>query len=161
METLYMCTGEIAKHPGSNVFNVLFVDEHNDCRSLMAEAIGNKMRDSAFAFFSAGIEPRPLKQATVDFMATQGFNVARAVPRSLAQVPNIDHNDVIVLLAAGARRAFPRRPRHTVLLDWSTEDPFQEEGGAAEITAALQRTYSFIEGQIQDLVSAIRDSNHG
>lgn len=161
METLYMCTGEIAKHPGSNVFNVLFVDEHNDCRSLMAEAIGNALHIPGFSFSSAGVDPRPLKQVTVDFMASKGFHVARAVPRSLAQVPNIDHSDVIVLLAAETRRAFPRRPRHTVLLDWSIENPTQVEGPPQAVAEAMERTYSFIEGQIRDLVSAIRDTNHG
>jgi phosphate transport system protein len=161
METLYMCTGEIAKHPGSEVFYVLFVDEHNACRSLMAEAIGNNLRDHAFAFSSAGIEPQPVQQTTIDFMARKGFDVARSVPRSLSQVSNIDHNDVIVLLAPDARRAFPRRPRHTVLLDWSIEDPMLEHGDAAAVEAAMQRTYSFIEGQIRDLLSAIRDTNLG
>ncbi len=160
METLYMCTGEIAKHPGSNVFYVLFVDEHNGCRSLMAESIGTALRDPSFSFSSAGMDPRPLQRATIDFMAGQGFNVSRAVPRSLSQVPNIEHNDVIVLLAAEARRAFPRRPRHTVLLDWSVENPVHEDGKETA-PGALQKTYSFIEAQIRDLVSAIRDTNHG
>ncbi|MGV8042414.1 MAG: phosphate signaling complex protein PhoU [Thermoanaerobaculaceae bacterium] len=161
METLYMCTGEIAKHPGSDVFNVLFVDEHNACRSLIAEAIGTALAEPGFVFASAGIEPQPLHPATVDFMATKGADISRRVPRSLAQVSSLDHNDVIVLLAPEAKRAFPRRPRHSVLLDWSVEDPIATSGDRDALQAALQRVYSFLGGQIRDLVSAIRDTGRG
>src|SRR5439155_19107150 len=45
METLYLCTGEIAKHPRSAVLQVLFVDERSSCRSLMAEHIGNSLHE--------------------------------------------------------------------------------------------------------------------
>ncbi|HNX51923.1 MAG TPA: phosphate signaling complex protein PhoU, partial [Thermoanaerobaculaceae bacterium] len=158
METLYMCTGEIAKHPGSDVFNVLFVDEYNACRSIIAEAIGTRLHEPGFAFSSAGIDPHPVHPATIDFMAAKGIDVSRAVPRSLAQVPNLDRSDVIVLLAPEARRAFPRRPRHTVMLDWSVEDPTAAPGHRAAVDAALERTYSYIEAQVRDLVSAIRDT---
>ncbi len=161
METLYMCTGEIAKHPGSDVFKVLFVDEHNACRSLIAEVIGTSLQEPGFTFASAGIDPQPLHPATVEFMASKGADVARAVPRSLAQVPNVDHHDVIVLLAPEAKRAFPRRPRHTVLLDWSVEDPIASSQTREALDAALQRVYSYLEAQIRDLVSAIRDAGRG
>ena len=157
METLYMCTGEFAKHPGSEVFQLLFVDEHNACRSVMAEAIGNALREPSFEFASAGIEPQPVAPSTVAFMAGKGLDVSRAAPRSLAQVSNIDHNDVIVLLAPEAIRAFPRRPRHPVLLTWAVEDPTATAGDVAAVTAAHAQAYAFIEGQIRDLVAAIRD----
>jgi hypothetical protein len=77
----------------------------------------------------------------------------------MSAVANIQHEDVIVLLAPEAQRAFPRRPRNTVLLDWSVEDPSAVTGSDEEVTAAYVRTYAYIEAQIRDLVSAIRDSN--
>ena len=161
METLYMCTGEIAKHPGSEVFQVLFVDEHNACRSVIAEVIGTALHEPDFLFSSAGLDPAPVTEPTIRFMASRGFDVSRAVPRALTSVANFDHEDVIVLLAPEARQAFPRRPRHTVMLDWSVDDPSTVEGDEATVAAAYQRTYSFIEAQIRDLVSAIRDTKEG
>jgi phosphate transport system protein len=161
METLYMCTGEIAKHPGSDVFQVLFVDEHNACRSVIAETIGTALNDPDFVFSSAGLNPAPVTETTIRFMASRGFDVSRVVPRALTSVANIDHEDVIVLLAPEARQAFPRRPRHTVMLDWSVGDPSTVEGDDAAIAAAYQRTYSFVEAQIRDLVSAILDTQDG
>jgi len=161
METLYMCTGEIAKHPGSEVFQVLFVDEHNACRSVIAETIGTALKEPDFVFSSAGLSPAPVSEPTIRFMASRGFDVSRFAPRALTSVANIDHEDVIVLLAPEARQAFPRRPRHTVMLDWSVEDPSAVAGSEEEVAAAYQRTYAYIEAQIRDLVSAIRDSSRG
>ena len=39
---------------------------------------------------------------------------------------------------AEAKRVFPRRPRHTVLLDWSVADPSAVEGSEEEVTAAYE-----------------------
>lgn len=161
METLYMCTGEIAKHPGSDVFRVLFVDEHNACRSVIAEAVATALSEPGFVFSSAGLEPQPVLPRTIEFMAARGLDVSRAVPKALNQVANLEQNDVIVLLAPEASRAFPRRPRNTVLLDWSVEDPSQAKGSDAEVRQAFERTAEFIEGQIRDLISAIRETNRG
>ena len=158
METLYLCTGEIAKHPHSGLLNVLFVDERGSCRSLMAESIGNALREPGFEFASAGIESQPVAPTTARFMASKGFDVKRAVPRALTSVENIEHQDVIVLLASEARRAFPRRPRKAVLLEWLVEDPSLTAGSESEIHAAYERAYKFLESQIRDLVSAIRDT---
>jgi phosphate transport system protein len=161
METLYMCTGEIAKHPGSNLLRVLFVDEQNACRSVIAEAIGNRLAEPGFAFSSAGLDPRPIDPRTTAFMAARGFEVARFVPRALTQVPNLEHEDVIVLLAPEVKRAFPRRPRSTVLLDWPVLDPSAAEGSEDDVQRAYEETFEFIDGHIHDLVSAIKDTSRG
>jgi arsenate reductase len=159
METLYLCTGEVAKHRGSAMVHVLFVDERSSCRSLMAEAIGTSLGDPGFAFSSAGLEPLPIEPATVSFMASKGFDVTRAVPRAITSVEDLEHKDVIVLLAPEAKRAFPRRPRKAVLLEWPVDDPSLVKGSETEVRAAYEKAYTFIAGQIRELVSAVRDSS--
>ena len=158
METLYLCTGEIAKHPGSDVFRVLFVDEHNACRSLMAEVIGTSLGEPGFVFSSAGVDPAPVQHATVRFMAARGFDVARAVPKALSHVPNLEHEDVIVLLSPGGEAASSRAVRATPCCSTGGRRPERRGGGRGHGTAAYEDTYAFIEAQIRDLVSAIRDS---
>jgi protein-tyrosine-phosphatase len=74
-------------------------------------------------------------------------------------VPNIDHQDVILLLSAEAKRAFPRRPRKAVLLEWAVDDPRTVRRSEAQITAAYEAAYTYIQSQIRDLVSAIRDAS--
>lgn len=154
METLYLITGEYAKHPGSGILRVLFVDEHNSVRSVMAEYIANRLHQPDFIFSSAGVDPQPGNATMLAFMSEKGFDVSRAVPKDLTHVPNLDYQDVIVLLAPEARKLFPRRPRKAVLLEWLVDDPAAGPGDRA----AYESTYSYIEGQIRDLVSAIRDS---
>ncbi len=159
METLYMCTGEYAKHPGSEAFRVLFVDEHNSTLSLMAEAIGTGMQESGFIFSSAGIDPMPVDTRVAACMAAKGLEIARSVPKAVIQVPNLDHYHVIVLLSPEVRRAFPRRPRRAVLLEWSVGSIPGSDATDEAIAAACASSYAMIEGEIRDLVSAIRDTN--
>ena len=158
METLYLCTGEVVRHPGSDVLEVLFVDERSSCRSLMAECIGRSLGEPGFAFASAGLEPQPIGAATVAFMSSKGFDVSRAVPRALTQLDDVERQDVIVLLAPEAKRAFPRRPRKAVLLEWPIEDPSLVQGSPAQVQAAYEKTFEFISGHITELVTAIRES---
>jgi phosphate transport system protein len=159
METLYMCTGEYLKHAGAEAFRVLFIDEHNACRSQMAEAIAHSLNLPKFIFTSAGLEPQPIDPMTVVFMKEKGHDVARMVPKAINQVPNLDHYHVIVALAPEARKAFPRKPRKLAFLDWCVNDPSQAQGTHAEINAAYERAYQFIHEQINDLVQAILGEN--
>jgi phosphate transport system protein len=156
MEVLYMCTGEYAKHPGSESLRILFVDEYNSCRSQMAEAIAQSLDLPEFLFSSAGVEPRPIDRNTLQFMREKGFDLTRVAPKTIFQVPNLDHYQVIVALAAEAQQAFPRRPRKTVLLDWHVADPSRVEGSPDQIRAAYEATYQFIESHLRDLIEAIR-----
>jgi phosphate transport system protein len=159
VETIYMCTGEYAKHLGSEAIRVLFVDENGTCQSLMAEAIATSMGVPGFIFSSAALQPSAVDAKMVAFMASKGHDVSRVVPKALIQVPNLDHQHVIVLMSPGAKTAFPRSPRRAVLLDWNVPDPNAVQGTEGEITAAFERAYSYIEAELRDLVSAIRDSS--
>src|SRR5688500_9258876 len=74
-EVLYMCTGEYSKHKGTEVLRVLFVDEHNSCRSQMAEGIANSLGQPNLVFASAGIDPQPIDPATVRYMKEKGIDI--------------------------------------------------------------------------------------
>jgi len=158
METLYLLTGEVVKHRSSAVLQVLFVDERSSCRSLMAEFIGNSLNEPGFVFSSAGIDPLPIRPSTTKFMTSKGFDVTRSVPRALTDIDNLEHQDVVILLAPEAKRAFPRRPRKAVLLQWPVEDPSLATGTEEEVRTAYENAYTFISNHIRELVSAIRDS---
>ncbi|MHB8764111.1 MAG: phosphate signaling complex protein PhoU [Deferrisomatales bacterium] len=155
LEVLYMCTGEYSKHEGSEVFRVLFVDRHNACRSLMAEAIANSLNQPNFIFSSAGLYPKMVDPQTVSFMAEKGCNLSLVVPKGIFQVPHLDHYQVVIGLDPEVQRAFPRLPRKVVFLDWSIADPSTAEGTPEQVRAAFDSTYRFIDGHIRDLVEAI------
>jgi phosphate transport system protein len=154
-ETLYMCTGEYLKHHGSDVFRMLFVDEHNSCRSQMAEAIGNSLGQPKFVFSSAGLERHPIDPATLSFLRDKGLDVARHTSKAIDQIPHLDHYQIIVALAEEARRVFPPPPTKAVCLDWSVRDPSKVSGTPAEIRTAYEATYEFLHAHLQDLVEAV------
>jgi phosphate transport system protein len=154
-EVLYMCTGEYLKHSGSDIYRLVFVDEHNSCRSQMAEAIGNSLRQPKFVFASAGLDARPIDPATSAFLKERGQDISRHSSKGLDQIPHLDHYQIIVALAKEAQRVFPPPPTKAVCLDWAVRDPSAVQGSPAEVQAAYQETYDFLTAHIQDLVEAV------
>jgi phosphate transport system protein len=155
METIYMCTGEYAKHPGAETIRVLFVGEHNACRSQMAEAIAQSLGQTKFIFSSAGLDPRAVDPRTLAFMREKDLDLSRMAPKALYQVPNLDHYQVIVGVAKEAQQAFPRGPRKMVYIDWSIDDPSRARGSEEEIHAAYEATFTFLSRHVRDLVGAV------
>jgi phosphate transport system protein len=154
-ETLYMCTGEYVKHSGSEVIRVLFVDEHNSCRSQMAEAIGSSLKQPKFVFTSAGLDPQPIDPRTVAFLSARGLDISHKSSKTVDQVPHFDHYQVMVSLAKEAHRVFPPPPTKAVCLDWSITDPSTVQGSDETIQKAYDETFEFLKAHINDLVEAV------
>ena len=153
-ETLYMVTGEYQKHAGGDVWRVLFIDEHNACRSQIAEGIANSLNQPKFLFSSAGLEPRPVDPTTVAFLKEKKIDISRAPSRSIEAVPNLENYQIIVALAKEAKRAFPVKTK-SICLDWSIPDPTKTQGPPAEVRKAYEDAYRSLHVQIQDLVEGI------
>lgn len=154
-EVLYICTGESYKHQGTEAVRVLFVDEDNSCRSQIAEGIANSLNQPKFLFMSAGLEPKAVDAGTVKFLKEKGIDIARQSSKSVQQVPNLEHYQVMIALAPEAKRAFATASTKTINLDWSVADPAKVQGSAAEVQAAYEQTYRAISEHIHDLVEAI------
>jgi len=159
MEVLYMCTGEYTRHQGTEAYRLLFVDSHNSCRSQMAEAIANSLNQPKFIFSSAGLTPAPISPRTLDFLRSKSLDTAHLTPKSLEQIPNLEHYHVIVSLAREAQKAFPLKPRKAVFLDWSLNDPSEVNGSPDQVRAAYETAYKFLQDHITDLVGAVLDDN--
>jgi phosphate transport system protein len=154
-EVLYMCTGEYLKHTGSDVFRLLFVDEHNSCRSQMAEAIGNALGQPKFIFASAGLDRRPIDPMALSFLRSKGLDISRQTSKAIDQIPHLDHYQIIVALAKAAERVFPPPPTKAVCLDWSLRDPSTVTGSPEEIRLAYQEAFDYLQAHIHDLVEAV------
>ena len=153
--TLYMCTGEYTLHRGAEVFRLLFVDEHNHCRSQMAEAIGNSLGQPKFIFSGAGLDPWAMDENAVAFLRDKGINMSRQTPKSIDRVPHLAHYQIIVALDQQAHKVFPPPPNKTVCLDWSIRDPSKVKGSPDEVRAGYEQTYEFLKAHITELVQAI------
>ncbi len=158
METLYLCTGEHPKHPGSDQVRVLFMDENNASLGPMAEALAKSLELPQFGFSSAGLDPKPVSVDVVEFMKEKGIDLSRAAPKAIHQIPDLDHYQVVVALAREVRRAFPKQPRKLVYLDWEIPDPVRSEVPPEERRAACQAAYESIKAHVCDLVQAVLGS---
>jgi phosphate transport system protein len=156
-EVLYMCTGEYVKHKGTEVIRILFVDLHNSCRSQIAEAIGNSLGQPQLLFASAGLSPKPIDPRTVALLKEKDIDISRQTSKSIEQIPNFDHYQVIVALDKEAKKVFPAPPAKTVCLDWNVTDPSAMSGSEQDIAATYENAYRFIREQIEDLSQAILD----
>jgi protein-tyrosine-phosphatase len=158
MEVLYLCTGELAKHPDAETIRILFVDEHNSCRSQIAEAVANSLDQPGFAFASAGLEPDTIDEKTLDLLKRKKLDVTHLAPKHIYQVPDLDRFQVTVGLAERVKEAFPRTPRKMVYLDWSLEDPSQAKGAGDEVSAAYEAAFEFLSSHIRELIEAVLGS---
>lgn len=155
METIYACTGEYSKHPGSDVFRVLFVDDTDSCGAVMAESIAGALREPRFIFTSAGIDPQPITPLTSAFLKEKGHDTSHLAPRAIHQVPNLDYYHLIVALSPTVKKVFPRRPGKGIYLEWNIADLTQVVGTAEQVTTAYESAYQSMKSSISDLVQAI------
>ena len=121
----------------------------------MAEGIANALARPEFVFSSAGLDPKPIDGRTISFLAEKKIDISRQTSKSLNQVPNLDHYQVIVALAKEAQKVFPPPPTKTVALDWNVPDPSMVQGSPEQIRAAYEQTFQYINTHIRDLVEAI------
>lgn len=154
-EVLYMCTGEYMKHQGTEAFRVLFVDETNGCASQMAEALANTLNVPRFVFASAGIEPAAIDARTIAFLAEKGIEISRQSSKSVDQIPNLDHYNLIVALDSHGRKAFRPAPTKTVGIEWNVVDPSGLAGSLDELRPTYEQAFNFINTHLRELVQAL------
>lgn len=158
-QVLYMCTGEYLRHQGAEVFRILFVDRHHAGVSRLAEAIGNALPYERIHFTSAGLDPWMPDPRLVAFLNEKGLEPPSGPARSVDQVPNLEHQQVIVALHKEARRVFPTRPTKTATFLWELDDPTELPGSLEENREAFERAYEFLQTHIKDLSAAIMGEN--
>jgi phosphate transport system protein len=152
-EVIYMVTGEDPKHIGGDTWRMVFIDEHNHCRSQLAEAVAQSLDQPRFVFASAGLDPQPVDPATLEFLKSKGLEIRNPQSKGVAHLPNLDAAQIIVALDPAARRAFPK-PTKAICLDWSLTDP-SAIGDATARQAAFEQAFSFLKDQINELCEAV------
>jgi phosphate transport system protein len=147
-QAIFSITGETRD---ARVFRVLFVDEHNDRSSQMAEAYARKAFPQSGSYQSAGWNPAAaLDPKLIEFMDRHGMDMRSAKPTPLPSVlgePERFH--VIVSFSPGVRERLGEIPYRTTLLEWK----HGIEPGMAEET--LERLYRDLAGRVQDLMAAL------
>jgi len=134
--------------------NVLFLCTGNSARSLLAEALLNRLGEGRFRAFSAGSQPKgePHPMA-LDVLRSHGFDVAGLRSKSWSEFagPDAPPVDLIITVCDNAAgEACPAWPGRPVTAHWGIDDPAAVEGeGQRE---AFEKALRFLRNRISLLV---------
>jgi arsenate reductase len=134
-------------------YNVLFLCTHNSARSVLAEAIMNKIGAGKFAAYSAGSQPRgainpnTLKLLTQLNYDTSGFRSKSWGEFAKPGAPEIDFIFTVCDDAAG--EACPVWPGKPLTAHWGVADPSAAKGSELEVALAFQEAYRLLYRRIE------------
>jgi arsenate reductase (thioredoxin) len=129
-------------------FNTLFLCTGNSARSIMAEAILNKLGRGKFRAYSAGSQPRgQVNPNTIQLLQGLGYDTAGYRSKSWSEfaksgAPSLDFVFTVCDNAAG--EACPVWPGQPMTAHWGVPDPAEAKGSAAEIALAFKDAYRML-----------------
>ena len=133
-------------------FNVLFLCTGNSARSVMAEAILNKVGAGKFQAFSAGSQPKgQVHPQSLHLLQSLGYDTTRYRSKSWNEfarpgAPALDFVFTVCDNAAG--ETCPFWPGQPMTAHWGIPDPAAAQGSAAEIALAFKDAYRMLERRI-------------
>jgi protein-tyrosine-phosphatase len=145
------------REPDQTTFNVLFLCTGNSARSIIAEAIMNRLGQGKFRAYSAGSQPKGavhphalalLKKLNHD---TSGFRSKSWTEFSQPGAPALDF--VFTVCDNAAAEACPLWPGQPMTAHWGVPDPAAVSGTEAEIAFAFADTYRMLNARISIFVS--------
>jgi protein-tyrosine-phosphatase/DNA-binding transcriptional ArsR family regulator len=143
-------------------FNVLFLCTQNSARSIIAEALLEKIGRGRFRAYSAGAEParQPVPEV-IDRLKALGHDVSHLHSKSWDEFkgPDAPRMDFIIALCDAPNGQFcPDLGGQFVTGAWPLPDPMQFTGSAAERTTLLNELYAMIRRRIEIFTSLPFDS---
>jgi len=138
-------------------FNVLFLCTHNTARSIMAEALLEKIGRGRFRGYSAGAEPaaEPIPEV-IDRLRALGHDVTNLRCKSWDEFkgPDAPRMDFVIALCDAPHGQFcPDLSGQYVTAAWPLPDPAQFKGSATERTTLLNELYAMIRRRLEIFTS--------
>jgi arsenate reductase (thioredoxin) len=133
-------------------FNVLFLCTGNSARSIIAEAILNKLGAGKFRPYSAGSRPTGrVNPDTLQLLQSLGYNAQGFRSKSWSEfakpgAPALDFVFTVCDNAAG--ETCPVWPGQPMTAHWGVPDPVEAKGSPAEIALAFKDTYRMLSQRI-------------
>jgi arsenate reductase (thioredoxin) len=133
-------------------FNVLFLCTGNSARSIMAEAILNKLGADKFRAYSAGSQPKGrVNPRTVELLQSLGYDTSGLRSKGWNEfakpgAPSLDFVFTVCDNAAG--ETCPVWPGQPMTAHWGVPDPAEAKGSTAEIALAFKDAYRMLHQRI-------------
>jgi arsenate reductase (thioredoxin) len=138
-------------------FNVLFLCTGNSARSIMAEAILNKLGAGKFRAYSAGSQPKgQVHPKTLQLLRGLGDDTSAFRSKSWSEfasleAPTLDFVFTVCDNAAG--ETCPVWPSRPMTAHWGVPDPADATGAPTEIALAFKDAYRMLHQRIGVFVS--------
>ena len=134
-------------------YNVLFLCTHNSARSVIAEAIMNRIGTGKFVAYSAGSQPRgAINPNTIKLLDQLGYDTSGFRSKSWDEfakpgAPEIDFIFTVCDDAAG--EVCPVWPGKPLTAHWGVTDPSAVKGSDLEVALAFQEAYRLLYRRIE------------
>ena len=135
-----------------HTYNVLFLCTGNSARSIMAEAILNKLSAGKFRAYSAGSQPKGrVNPATIALLQSLGYDTSGFRSKSWHEfarpgAPALDFVFTVCDNAAG--ETCPIWPGQPMTAHWGVPDPAEAAGSDAEVALAFKDAYRMLHQRI-------------
>jgi protein-tyrosine-phosphatase len=133
-------------------YNVLFLCTGNSARSIIAEAILNRLGAGKFRAFSAGSQPKgAVHPRTIELLKGLNHDTSQVRSKSWSEfaapgAPPLDFVFTVCDNAAG--ETCPLWPGQPMTAHWGIPDPADATGTDAEIAFAFKDTYRMLNQRI-------------
>jgi len=133
-------------------YHVLFLCTGNSARSIIAEAILNKVGAGKFRAYSAGSQPKgQVHPETIRLLRSLGYDTAVFCSKSwneftAAGAPEFDF--VFTVCDNAAAEACPVWPGQPMTAHWGVPDPAAAQGAPAEVALAFKDSYRMLHQRI-------------
>jgi arsenate reductase len=139
-------------------FNVLFLCTHNSARSIMAEAILDKIGRPRFEGWSAGSDPRPdgPLPEVLALLKTLGHDISDLRSKSWNELtgPDAPRMDFVITLCDTLQgQTCPDFGATTITGAWPLPDPSKFSGTAAERATLLNEVYAGLRRRLEAFIS--------
>jgi arsenate reductase (thioredoxin) len=136
----------------SDHYNVLFLCTGNSARSIMAEAIMNRLGKGRFTAYSAGSMPTgKVRPEALQQLASAGLPTTGARSKSWEEFARPDApkmNFVFTVCDNAAKEVCPVWPGQPVTAHWGIPDPAAVAGSPEQIERAFRDAYMMLDRRI-------------
>jgi len=133
-------------------YNVLFLCTGNSARSVMAEAILNKVGAGRFHTYSAGSQPKGrVHPETIRLLRSLGYDTSALRSKSWDEftAPGAPEFDFVFTVCDNAvAETCPLWPGQPMTAHWGVPDPAEATGNDAEVALAFKDAYRMLNQRI-------------
>ena len=134
---------------------LLFICTHNRCRSILAEAITNKLANGRIVAFSAGSAPQgEVHPLSIQFLNERGIATADLHSQSWDDFAEHAPHAILTMCDNAAAETCPVWFDQSIQVHWGLVDPSKDISDETATRIAFEKTINIIERRINKLLES-------